>query len=190
MRRATSVEAGSSVSAEAGRSPQRSAMMASRRAMLRPAASLECVLGSPPAPGRRGLAPPQGRRGPGASDGRRGRRSGSAQVPSGRDTARRPRRSAPACSPPASCSPRRHEVEVARVAGGDDRLAQRHRLGQREAEALGAVQRDVAVAGGEQRVLLRAGQGAVDHVHVGALGGRGQQLPRGPVGVALAGRCT
>ena len=46
---------------------------------------------------------------------------------------------------------RRHEVGVAGEAGGDHRLAERHRLGQREPEALGAVQRDVAVGAREQR---------------------------------------
>ncbi len=46
-----------------------------------------------------------------------------------------------------------HEVEVARVGGGDRRPAEVHRLRHRQAEALGAVQGDVAIAAGDHRVL-------------------------------------
>jgi len=49
---------------------------------------------------------------------------------------------------------RGHEVQVPRVLGRDHRPVEVHRLGEREAEAFGAMQRDVAVARGDHRVLL------------------------------------
>ncbi len=54
---------------------------------------------------------------------------------------------------------RRHEVGVAGVAGGDHGLAERHRLRQRQAVALGAVQRHVGVGALEQRGHL----GGLEH---------------------------
>ncbi len=44
-----------------------------------------------------------------------------------------------------------HEREIAGEGGRDRRLAERHRLGDRQPEALAAVKRDVAVAEGGQR---------------------------------------
>ena len=43
-----------------------------------------------------------------------------------------------------------HEGEVARVAGRDRRLPERHRLSDRETEAFAAMKRDVAVGKGAQ----------------------------------------
>ncbi len=100
----------------------------------------------------------------GASARPRARRSGRPIRPrAGRS--RIPARRARSRSRPDSCS-RVHEVDVARVAGRDHGLADRHRLGHRQAEALGAVQGDVAVARGHQPGELLGGERAVDDVDV------------------------
>ena len=70
-----------------------------------------------------------------------------------------------------------HEIHVAGVAGRDDGLPVAHRLAHREAEALGAMERDVAVAELDERVDL------VPRQHVAHDGdvrhGRGlEHLPR------------
>ena len=70
-----------------------------------------------------------------------------------------------------------HELEIARPARRDDRLAERHRLGHRQPEALAAVQRRVAVAGGHHAAALLGRDVAVDEDDVGpARRGGAQQL--------------
>ena len=56
-----------------------------------------------------------------------------------------------------------------------DRLPERHRLGHRQAEPLRPVQRHVAVAHTEERVLLFLGVVAVDDPHILPIADRGAQ---------------
>src|ERR1700722_11997110 len=60
-----------------------------------------------------------------------------------------------------------HEVEIARVPCGHYRLFQVHRLGHREPEALGSMQRHVTVTCGHHAVLVLRRKVAVDDVHIG-----------------------
>ena len=69
---------------------------------------------------------------------------------------------------------RRHEVARAAVVGRDDRRLEQHRLGDRQAEALRAVQRDVAVQLADERVLVLRREVRVDHGHAGLRAGRRQ----------------
>ena len=61
---------------------------------------------------------------------------------------------------------RREEVARPAVVGRHDRHAEQRRLGQREAEALRAVHGQQAVQRRDERVLLRRGEVAVEHLHV------------------------
>ena len=69
-----------------------------------------------------------------------------------------------------------HEVRRRRERGRDHGLAERHALREREAEALAAVQRHVAVAARDERVALARAQRAIDDVHVRPAARRPQHL--------------
>ena len=79
-----------------------------------------------------------------------------------------------------------HELEVAGVPGRDHGLPVRHRLGQREAEPLAPVQRDVAVAGGDRRLLVVGRHVLVHDADVRATLGRGDELARADAASARA----
>ena len=59
-----------------------------------------------------------------------------------------------------------HELEIPRVPRRDHGLAGGHRLGQRQAQALAAVERDVAVAGRDVGVAIVLGDVPVPHEDV------------------------
>ena len=55
-----------------------------------------------------------------------------------------------------------HEVQIARVAGGNNRLSHEHSLGETPPEALGAMQGDKAVAVVDERLDLPVVHHAID----------------------------
>ena len=63
-----------------------------------------------------------------------------------------------------------HEVEVPRVPGGDDRLADDHRLRHGQTESFGTVQRHIGIGAGHQCIALALGHVVVDEHDVGSVG--------------------